>query len=115
MKNKPLCLITILEACSGYLDISPQEGFVTEQSVCDKLVSRLENRQIANIKRLFSSACEIIVTAGGPGKNMYATSRGSFFTNSLIRAIDDYVNIKQSRADMVTWKNLLEYASACTQ
>lgn len=115
LKNKPLCLITILEACSGYLDISPQEGFVTEQSISDKGVSRLGGRQIANIKKLFSSACEIIVTAGEPGKNTYATSRGSFFTNSLVRAMEDYVNMKQSRAEMVTWKNLLEQASVYTQ
>ena len=112
LAKKPKLIITAIEACSGYEDITPQEAFVYEQSVTSQTIQGLTQIQIENIKTLFSSPCEIIITAGEPGKNTWATSQGSMFTNCFLRAINEYINIQDTQN--VTWNKLLNQAKQYT-
>lgn len=110
----PKVLITVVEACSGFLDITPQEAFIYEQGTGTSPQNQLSNTQITNVKQLFGLACELIVTAGQPGKNTWATSTGSMFTNCFLRALNQYINLPADQSHLVTWDNILQQAKQYT-
>jgi len=107
-------LLTVIEACSGYLNITPQEAFVLEQSGTPPPNQALTNIQTRNIGKLFSGPCRLIVTAGQPGKITWATTEGSMFTNCFLRALDQYIDMPDGGSDKVSWSNLLGQAKAYT-
>ena len=53
----PAILLTVIEACSGYLNITPQEAFVMEQSGDVPQTEALSDLQTRNIGKLFSGPC----------------------------------------------------------
>jgi hypothetical protein len=110
----PAMLVTMIEACSGYLNITPQEAFVLEQSGTPPPNQGLTAIQTRNIGKLFSGPCRLIVTAGQPGKITWATSEGSMFTNSFLRALDQYIDMPAGAADKVSWSNVLGQAKSYT-
>ncbi|WEA00713.1 pYEATS domain-containing protein [Mucilaginibacter sp. SJ] len=114
LKKKPAVLITVIEACSGFLDITPQEAFVFEQFGNTDSNPQITPDQKENAKKLFSSACEIIITAGQPGKNTWATASGSMFTNCFLRALNEYLDGDPSQNSKLTWANVLDRAKTYT-
>jgi hypothetical protein len=110
----PKILITVVEACSGYIDVTPQESFAYQQGLDGAAPEQTSDIQAKNIKRLFSGACQLIVTAGQPGKNTWATNDGSMFTNCFLRALNEYINMPENRSASVTWDNLLQQAKEYT-
>jgi hypothetical protein len=114
LEKKPKMILTAIEACSGYQKITPQEAFVYEQRLSDDIPDTLSSLQVANIKKLFSSSCGIIVTAGQPGKNTWATANGSMFTNCFLRALTEQINMPLAQSSKVGWENLLKQAKEYT-
>jgi Caspase domain len=110
----PKSLLTVVEACSGYLDITPQEAFVFQQGPGSNQEQPLTPGEINNIKQLFSNACELIITAGEPGKNTWATNEGSMFTNCFLRALNEYIDMPADKTQNVTWDNVLAQAKQYT-
>jgi hypothetical protein len=111
-KKNPKLVITAIEACSGYLNITPQEAFVY-QGIDNKIpVPGLSDLEIRNIKKLFSSNCDLVITAGNPGKNTWATSSGSMFTNCLLRSMHEQFDTENEL--MVSWDRLLNQAKIYT-
>src|SRR5690606_23895783 len=93
--------------------ITPQEAFVFEQGEIPSY-DALTASQIKNIKKLFESECEIIITAGNPGKNTWATPYGSMFTNCFLRSMTEHFDMPQAKAKKVSWDNLLNQAKVYT-
>lgn len=112
--HRPKFILTIIEACSGYTRILPQKAFLIEQSPTLTSDSLLTPLQISNIKTLFSSQCNTIITAGEPGKNTWASTSGSFFTNSLLLAMNEVINTAADKKSNVTWDKLLKKAQIYT-
>jgi hypothetical protein len=113
MKN-PKFLITIIEACSGYIETTPQEDFVFRQGIGNEPVISTSPDAVANIEELFSVPCKIIITAGQPGKDTWGTRNGSMFTNSFLQALTYYINLPANKRDLVYWDNILEQAKQNT-
>ncbi len=110
----PKSILTIVEACSGYLDITPQEAFVFQQGPSSIPERALPAGEINNIKQLFTSSCYQIITAGEPGKNTWATNQGSMFTNCFLRALNEYFDMPADKMQNVTWDNVFGQAKQYT-
>lgn len=107
-KLHPKNLITIVEACSGFADITPQNLELIMQSGKKQVrLGSSEKIHATNIRHLFASQCSYIISAGQPGLNTWATDRGSIFTNSLVRAFDDLINMPENSPSL-TFDNLWE-------
>ena len=108
----PKFILTIVEACNGYQDITPQESFLYEQSNSTIQSDNYTSLQVNNIKKLFQEDidCNIIITAGQPGKNTWATPNGSMFINCFLRAFNEII----SEGTQSTWDNVLKRAKQYT-
>lgn len=104
LKRKPKVLISIIEACSGYMDIQPQQAFLLEQS----LVAPENNLSVDVIKgkiiNLFNNTCSLLICAGQPGMNTWGTDQGSIFTKNFLKAFNE--NINQQSAES-SWDEIL--------
>lgn len=112
--QKPKFLLTIIEACSGFLKIPPQQSFLFETQQGIATQEKLTINQINKIKKLFitQKECDIIISAGQPGKNTYATDFGSMFTICFLNAFGSYINSGQTTKN--DWDILLEQAKQYT-
>lgn len=114
-KKKPKVLWTIIEACSAYYDLTPQQSFVFEPQFEKSVVPDiLTTTQIKNIRNLFSSNQDFIITAGDPGKITLGTPTGSIFTNCLLRTMNELFSNANANFNSHTWVNLLEQARQYT-
>ncbi len=111
-EKNPKSIVTLIEACSGFLDITPQQAFIYQTAGDTNSVKLNTPLQKQNIQKLFSSDCNIIMTAGQPGKNTWATWQGSMFTNCFLRTLKEY--IETPNLSMVTWDNLLQQCKQYT-
>jgi len=117
LRKKPKMLFAMVEACSDYLNIVPQSikqnGFllVGQGYTPPKIPNKTANER-NNIRKLFSSNCNIIISAGQPGKTTYATPFGSIFTNSFLKAFDK--SIQSLDTAKVNWDEILHQCSIFT-
>lgn len=111
-EKNPKSIVTLIEACSGFLDITPQQAFIYQTAGDTNSVKLNSPLQKQNIQKLFSSDCNIIMTAGQPGKNTWATWQGSMFTNCFLRTLKEY--IETPNLSMVTWDNVLKQCKQYT-
>lgn len=107
--------MTVIEACSGYKDLTPQQTFLVAQFDSSQAVEQLSDIQVNNITKLFSRSCDLIITAGNPGKNTWATPDGSLFTNSFLKAMFEYFNLPDNQAAKINWNDLLDQTSSYTR
>ncbi|HYE69056.1 MAG TPA: pYEATS domain-containing protein [Anaerovoracaceae bacterium] len=110
--KKPKAVLSIVEACSGYLDIKPQQAFLLEQSAVVMEPNKAESRIKGNINLLFNSTCNIIVCAGQPGMNTWATDQGSIFTKNFLRAFNEVVSNPFTAPNM--WDTVLNKSQRYT-
>ena len=115
LKKQPKTILTIIEACSGYLPLSSQQAFVLQHSVTDTRISKLTTRQVENIKHLFSVPVKLIITAGEAGKNTYATSQGSIFTMALLKTMTEHIDYQSHLRSRITWDHVLEQTKTYTR
>jgi hypothetical protein len=111
-EKNPKSIITLVEACSGFQKITPQQAFIYQTINDSSAVNINTSLQKQNIQKLFSSNCDIIVTAGQPGKNTWATSEGSMFTNCFLRTLNEF--FETTNITMVNWENLLQQCKQYT-
>ncbi|MCG7855482.1 caspase family protein [Flavihumibacter sediminis] len=108
LTKNPSLIITIIEACSGFQNITPQEAFVYGQFADFSPAEDYVPVETQNIQKLFSYKGSIIITAGNPGMDTWATANGSMFTNCFLRAINEYIRMPSNEKENVTWENVLE-------
>lgn len=109
-------LLTLIEACSEFAELSPQDSFIVEDSYSDandKIIEDLSRAKITNYmyQGYLTQSGSYIVSAGQAGSTSYATDEGSFFTTNFIRAFNEAVDTSN---DLVDWQGLLTKASYYT-
>ncbi|EHQ27071.1 pYEATS domain-containing protein [Mucilaginibacter paludis] len=115
LNKQPKILITIIEACNGYAMLEKQDRFIMGlQSGIVSLQEKLDPNQTANLKKLFTTACEIIVTAGEVGKDTYTGPDGSPFTGYFLRSLNEYIAYNEKKRSEVNWSNVLDRAKTYT-
>lgn len=110
--KKPKSIITMIEACSGFQRITPQQSFIYQNMGDDIDIEKSITYKKENIKKIFLTNCNTIITAGQPGKNTWATSEGSMFTNCFLRAFGEYSDLED--INKVSWDNLLQQCKQYT-
>lgn len=116
LKKKPKLLLTIIEACSGFLNLSSQQAFVFEQNISSVAPKPLNQRQINNVRTLFANPFKVIITAGEAGKNTYATSLGSIFTKCFLIALNECINLPAYRVSAeLNWDKVLTQTKIYTE
>lgn len=110
--KKPKSVFTMIEACSGFQRITPQEAFIYQTIQEDDKVEKQIIYRKENIRKLFLSSCSTIITAGQPGLNTWATTEGSMFTNCFRRTFDEYSDMTD--INKVTFDNLLKQCKEYT-
>jgi hypothetical protein len=116
IKKHPKSLMTIVESCSGYSKLSPQNAFIRMQGQSTdttKKDSSAISKQIANIRKLFGRPQYLMICAGQPGKSTWATDMGSTFTNCLMEAFGRTINLA-STSPNVSWNFFLNQAKEMT-
>ncbi len=108
-KKNPKTLIAIVEACSGYEKIEDaQIRFLYKQSAEDVKIpfnSATQQIRTANIIQLFHRGCRFIVSAGQPGMDTWASSKGSLFSNNFLRSFNEITSISPQTP---TWERILD-------
>lgn len=105
-KKEPRLLVTLVEACSGYKEFKGQDAFLYKQSIETEEIGAISPGLLKkNLGGLFNGPCNIIVCAGQPGMDTWATDNGSIFTNSFLRAFKEAVSSKDE--NVVNWESIL--------
>lgn len=112
LAKNPRSVIAIVEACSGFQNITPQQAFIYQMALDTNTANIDTALRSQNTKNLFSTDCNIIMTAGQPGKDTWATMEGSMFTNCFLRALTESLDSRP--AALVNWDNLLEQCKEYT-
>jgi hypothetical protein len=116
LKKNPQSLMTIVESCSGYSKLSPQNTFIRMQGQAadtTKKDSSSMEKQIVNIRKLFDKPQYLMICAGQPGKSTWATDMGSTFTNCLMEAFQRTINLASTSAN-VSWNFFLNQTKEMT-
>lgn len=109
-KTKPKFLLTLIDACSNYANLTPQDSFLLKQSFEFEVAKTTKLNDISNLKNtnyltLFNGCTQIISCAGQPGATTYATSEGSIFTSSFLKIF--YNNVNHSDG-LLSWSRIFE-------
>lgn len=112
--HKPKFVLTLIDACSNYAELSPQDSFLVHSDwkpVLDKLSGTNNVRSVLNTNYLllFRDCGQIISCAGQPGVTTYATSQGSIFTSAFLRVFNQTVNQK---IGWLSWGRIFQQTKA---
>lgn len=106
-KNKKVkSVMMLIDACNSY-----QKNFTPLFPLIEPIESEdIENitytgTQENNIKTLFSSSCNFIITAGDVGQYAWTSDNGSVFTSTFFNTFNQYIK----RTDVTfSWENFME-------
>lgn len=109
-KAKPKFLLTLIDACSNYANLTPQDSFLFRKSFEFESTKYHKSNDVSKLKNtsylsLFKGCTQIISCAGQPGATTYATSEGSIFTSSFLKVF--YNTVNQGNG-LFSWSKILD-------
>ncbi len=97
--TNPQSIITVIQSCNRITSSSPDLPLTTKG---------FTDFSEQNFKKLFLSGLNVMVTSSQRGKTSIATSKGSHFSLSFIKALRE--DCQNENPSTVTWESVLENA-----